>query len=151
MLQFYQKFIQLFIFHYFQYIINDWLLPNISHYRQRYGSLVNMCLNYRLQSTHNLSVYSEIEHCTSSVTVDRESGLISSHWIKWINFDDLNATRIVTDFWDALFGAVVALLAALAIGSSIYDCKLAKQDDHNHYRTPYHNRGESLLMFWGNS
>ncbi|XP_021697289.1 nose resistant to fluoxetine protein 6 [Aedes aegypti] len=106
----------------FRYIINDWLLPNISHYRQRYGSLVNMCLNYRLQSTHNLSVYSEIEHCTSSATVDRES-----------------------DLWDALFGAVVALLAVLAIGSSIYDCKLAKQDDHNHYRTPYHNRGHSLL------
>ncbi|XP_062704996.1 nose resistant to fluoxetine protein 6 [Aedes albopictus] len=106
----------------FRYIIDDWLLPNISHYRHQYGSLVNMCLNYRLQSTHNLTAFSEIEHCTRSATVDRKA-----------------------DFWDVLFGAIVTLLFTLAVGSSIYDWKLAKQDDHNHYRTPYNNRGRSLL------
>ncbi|XP_062550043.1 nose resistant to fluoxetine protein 6-like [Armigeres subalbatus] len=106
----------------FRYIINSWLLPNISHYRQQYGTLVNMCLNYRLQSTHNLTAYSEIEHCTTNATLVRKS-----------------------DFWDVLFYATIALLFALSAGSSIYDWKLAKRDDHNHYRTPLINRGSNLL------
>ncbi|XP_065086709.1 uncharacterized protein LOC135708531 [Ochlerotatus camptorhynchus] len=106
----------------FRYIINDWLLPNISHYRQQYGSLVNICLNYRFQSTHNITVFSEIEHCITNATTDRPS-----------------------DFWDILFYATIALLLTLVLGSSIYDYKLTKEDDQNCYRKPFRNKLSTLL------
>ncbi|EDS32001.1 conserved hypothetical protein [Culex quinquefasciatus] len=106
----------------FKYIINDWLLPGIERYRQRYGDLANICLNYRTQLQYNLSVYSEIEYCTTNETLIR-----------------------ATDFWDIAFYAVLVMLFLLAVAASIYDGVLAKNSDHNHYRSLLESKSQNLL------
>uniref|UniRef100_A0A1Q3FMG8 Acyltransferase 3 domain-containing protein n=2 Tax=Culex tarsalis TaxID=7177 RepID=A0A1Q3FMG8_CULTA len=106
----------------FKYIINDWLLPNIQQFRDQYGDLLNICQNYRMQSEYNLTVFSEIEHCTTPASSSRN-----------------------LDFWDALFYTLITLLLILAVASSVYDAKLANGKDHNHYRTPLGSRPNSVL------
>ncbi|XP_055629968.1 nose resistant to fluoxetine protein 6-like [Toxorhynchites rutilus septentrionalis] len=106
----------------FKYIINDWLLPNIESYRDQYGSLVNICQNYRLFSSYNLTAYTEIEHCTTNNSLHRE-----------------------TDFWDRFFFGTVVLIIIIAIASTIYDAKLAGEEDENHYRSPLQNKSNTLL------
>ncbi|XP_058456880.1 uncharacterized protein LOC131434243 [Malaya genurostris] len=102
----------------YKYIINDWLLSDIDKYRQQYGKLVNICQNYRMQAKYNVSVYSEIEHCTT------------------------NTTR-AADYLDIAFYATIVAIAILATASSVYDSWLAK--DHNHYRTPLNGKKTNLL------
>ncbi|XP_039452293.1 nose resistant to fluoxetine protein 6-like [Culex pipiens pallens] len=104
----------------FKYIINDWLLPNIEQFRSQYSELLNICQNYRMQSEYNLTVFSEIEHCTTNATSSRD-----------------------LDFWDVLYYTLIVLLFILAVASSVYDAKLAT--DHNHYRTPLGSKTDSVL------
>ncbi|XP_055608978.1 O-acyltransferase like protein-like [Uranotaenia lowii] len=105
-----------------RYIINDWLLPNIHQYRAQYGNLVNMCLNKRSIDLHNLSVYSEIEHCTDSLSPNRPN-----------------------DTLDIVFYSVLLVLVTLTVASTVYDSRLAKENVLNHYRTPLRDKGSTLL------
>ncbi|ETN62656.1 hypothetical protein AND_005646 [Anopheles darlingi] len=54
-----------------KFIMPDWLLPNVTHYRKSYGRLVNLCQNYALRTQYNLSGYAEIEECTTNDTLVR--------------------------------------------------------------------------------
>ncbi|XP_058835520.1 nose resistant to fluoxetine protein 6-like [Topomyia yanbarensis] len=102
----------------YRYIINDWMLPNIHNYRHQYGRLVNICQNYRMRTKYNISVYSELEHCTT------------------------NSTRR-TDYLDIVFYATILSLLLLTIASTVYDSLSAK--DHNHYRMPLKGTKANLL------
>ncbi|XP_055533120.1 nose resistant to fluoxetine protein 6-like [Wyeomyia smithii] len=104
----------------FKFIINDWLLPNIEHYRQHYAATVNICQNYRMNHEYNLSAYTEIEHCTTNNTLNRKY-----------------------DYLDICFYAVIALLLILTTASTVYDTTLS--NDLNHYRTPLKNRASNIL------
>ncbi|XP_053686957.1 nose resistant to fluoxetine protein 6-like [Sabethes cyaneus] len=104
----------------YKYIINDWLLPKIDYYRQRYGITVNICQNYRMHLNYNLSAFTEIEHCTTNSTIRRK-----------------------TDYLDICFYVVIVLLPTLAVACTIYDAKLS--NDHNHYRTPLKDRSSNIL------
>ncbi|XP_053686958.1 O-acyltransferase like protein-like [Sabethes cyaneus] len=67
-----------------EYIINDWLLPNISALRQQHGSVINICQNYKLQTEYNLSSFSEIEYCTTGEIGARtyESNLLTAFSVR---------------------------------------------------------------------
>ncbi|XP_058832018.1 O-acyltransferase like protein-like [Topomyia yanbarensis] len=106
----------------FKYITNDWLLPSIEAYRQEHGFVVNICENYKLQTTYNLSAYSEIEYCTTSGAVSRQS-----------------------DFWDILFWLVLIFLGLLGICSTYCDVRLAKSGDLAYYQKPLKDPKFNLL------
>ncbi|XP_058828420.1 uncharacterized protein LOC131688249, partial [Topomyia yanbarensis] len=102
----------------YKYIVNDWMVPNIHNYRHQYGTIVNICQNYRIQTKYNISVYSELEYCTT------------------------NSTR-KTDYLDIVFYATILLLLLFALASTIYDSRHAK--DPNHYRMPLKGKKTKLL------
>lgn len=79
--------------------------------RSTYGQLINMCVNYDLKTTHNLSAYSEIEYCTRP------------------------ERRINLDLLDLSFIAVSLLLIFLVMASSWFDRQLnRRQQEADHYR-----------------
>ncbi|XP_055533129.1 O-acyltransferase like protein-like [Wyeomyia smithii] len=106
----------------FQYITNDWLLPNISAFRQQHGSVINICQNYKLQTEYGLSAFSKIEHCTNSATITRKE-----------------------DFWDILFWFTLISLVLLSIFSTFCDIRLGKDGDLDYYQRPLKDKKSYLL------
>uniref|UniRef100_A0A182PVM7 Acyltransferase 3 domain-containing protein n=1 Tax=Anopheles epiroticus TaxID=199890 RepID=A0A182PVM7_9DIPT len=105
-----------------RYAISDWLLPNVTNYRQAYGYLINVCQNYDLRTRFNLSGYAEIEECTTNENLHRP-------------LDTLDITYIV----------LLAALFLLAISSQCYDSWLArKSGDENYYGKSHKSRVATL-------
>lgn len=82
------------------------------YYRRKYGKIINMCMNRRLQSKFSLSGYANIEYCDTNREHER----------------DLDAL-------DIGFGVLVGLIMIFVIFSSYYDFILnrensSKRDDH---------------------
>ncbi|XP_055629970.1 nose resistant to fluoxetine protein 6-like [Toxorhynchites rutilus septentrionalis] len=106
----------------YKYIVDDRLLPNIDSYRQQFGDDINVCENYKLQTSYNLSAYSEIEYCYTNETLFRK-----------------------IDFLDVLFYVVVIALVLLGIFSSYYDAKIAKTGDEYYFKRPLHDKKSNIL------
>ncbi|XP_052893011.1 nose resistant to fluoxetine protein 6-like [Anopheles moucheti] len=101
-----------------RYLISDWLLPNVAHYRQTYGHLINVCQNYELRTRYNLSGYAEIEECTTDVKRERPMDVLDISYI-----------------------TLLVILLLLAIGSQCYDSWLARNStDENHYEKTLKSR-----------
>uniref|UniRef100_A0A182JNH6 Acyltransferase 3 domain-containing protein n=1 Tax=Anopheles christyi TaxID=43041 RepID=A0A182JNH6_9DIPT len=94
-----------------RYAISDWLLPNVTKYRQQHGYLVNVCQNYELRTRYNLSGYAEIEECTTNENLERPM-----------------------DVLDICYIALLVVLLFLAISCQCYDSWLARRSgDENYY------------------
>ncbi|XP_058053697.1 nose resistant to fluoxetine protein 6-like [Anopheles bellator] len=101
-----------------RFIMSDWMLPNVTHYRNAYGRLVNVCQNYALRSQYNLSGYVEIEECTTNETLVRP-----------------------TDALDVAYTTLLCTLFILAVGSQCYDSRLARASSGGkHFVRPLKNR-----------
>lgn len=85
--------------------------------RERYQDLVDICINFRLNQTYQLTAYTEIEVCDKS--------------------DD--ATEI--DSLDMLFLAVFAVLVMLMLFSSLYDASINNKKDFAHYENDLNSKG----------
>uniref|UniRef100_A0A182FHE2 Acyltransferase 3 domain-containing protein n=1 Tax=Anopheles albimanus TaxID=7167 RepID=A0A182FHE2_ANOAL len=106
-----------------RFIMPDWLLPNVTHYRKAYGRLVNVCQNYALRTQYNLSGYVEIEDCTTNDTLVRP-----------------------IDVYDIAYMILLVVLVLVTIGSQCYDCRLARAaSDPNHYERPLKSRVATAL------
>ncbi|XP_049541201.1 nose resistant to fluoxetine protein 6-like isoform X1 [Anopheles darlingi] len=106
-----------------RFIMPDWLLPNVTHYRKSYGRLVNLCQNYALRTQYNLSGYAEIEECTTNDTLVRP-----------------------IDAYDIAYTTLLVVLVLLTIGSQCYDSRLARSaTDEDHYERPLKSRVATAL------
>ncbi|XP_053674394.1 nose resistant to fluoxetine protein 6-like [Anopheles nili] len=105
-----------------RFTISDWLLPNVTEYRESYGHMINVCQNYDLRKHYNLTGYAEIEECTTNDNLHRP-----------------------LDILDVCYLTLLATLVTLAIGSQWYDSKLARASaDENHYTSPLKSRASTL-------
>uniref|UniRef100_A0A4Y0BMA1 Acyl_transf_3 domain-containing protein n=1 Tax=Anopheles funestus TaxID=62324 RepID=A0A4Y0BMA1_ANOFN len=105
-----------------RYIISDWLLPNVTHYRQTYGHLINVCQNYDLRTHYNLSGYAEIEECTTNDNWQRPMDILDISYI-----------------------SLLLVLLLMVIGSQCYDSWLARNStDENHYGKTLKSRVATL-------
>ncbi|XP_055604206.1 O-acyltransferase like protein-like, partial [Uranotaenia lowii] len=103
-----------------RYTYSDWLLPNISYYRQQFGYPINICENVKLQMSHNLTAYSEIEYCSTSETNQR-------------NFDAFDYT----------FFTILLIVPILAILSTYYDAR--RTNNNLYFQEKLTNRKQILL------
>uniref|UniRef100_A0A182NJB8 Acyltransferase 3 domain-containing protein n=1 Tax=Anopheles dirus TaxID=7168 RepID=A0A182NJB8_9DIPT len=112
-----------------RYAIADWLLPNVTHYRQSYGNMINVCQNYDLRMHYNLSGYAEIEECTTNAKLKRP-----------------------LDILDISYITLMTVLLVLAISSQCYDSWLARNStDENYYRKPIKSRGTNWARLTSNA
>ncbi|XP_062550048.1 O-acyltransferase like protein-like [Armigeres subalbatus] len=83
-------------------------IPNMGRYRQKYNQLTNICHNYHLRHSYNLSGYSFIEHCMSA--------------------DDL---RKPMTLFHILFVALSSIIIFLVIRATYYDTMGVRSQNNN--------------------
>ncbi|XP_055604207.1 uncharacterized protein LOC129752454 [Uranotaenia lowii] len=93
------------------YIWGEKFFPDAQPFKQKYGRLVNICLNYQLRKNYNLTSYSEIEYCVGSEALNKP----------------LTGLHII-------FGAISGVALLLVLRSTCRDLILSKKinDDANY-------------------
>lgn len=90
--------------------------------RERYQDLVDICINYRLNQTYQLTAYTEIEVC------------------------DKSTDAIEIDSLDLLFLAVLAILIMLMLFSSMYDASINTKHSLAHYENDLSSKSKILIF-----
>lgn len=99
---------------------------NDGEYREKYGKIMNICMNQRTQLEYNLSGYTHIEYCVTKHDNERD-----------------------LDFYDAAFLLLVKFIVSCVVLSSVYDEYLKykeKSKFHNHFTTKRSSRWESAIL-----
>ncbi|XP_053686964.1 nose resistant to fluoxetine protein 6-like [Sabethes cyaneus] len=106
----------------FPYIFDVTVFEDTPADRERYGDLLDICLNYKLNHTHQLKAYTEIEVCSK------------------------NNEAIENDWLDILF--VVVLLSAIGITilSSWYDKSINIKRNDIHYKINLDSRKKMVCV-----
>ncbi|XP_038121616.1 nose resistant to fluoxetine protein 6 isoform X2 [Culex quinquefasciatus] len=91
------------------HIFGPGYITGMEEYKRKYGSLVNVCLNYRLQQSYNLSGYSEIEHCMTAQELDKP----------------VNILHVV---FAVLYGTVLVLV----MRATLLDFRVIRNHNNNH-------------------
>ncbi|XP_058833744.1 nose resistant to fluoxetine protein 6-like [Topomyia yanbarensis] len=95
----------------YPYIFDVSVFKDTYKNRDRYGELLEVCLNYKLNQTYQLKAYTEIEVC------------------------DRNDESSDTDLLDMLFIAVFITIITIVVMSSWYDKRINYKQDVLHYKT----------------
>ncbi|XP_055623467.1 nose resistant to fluoxetine protein 6-like [Toxorhynchites rutilus septentrionalis] len=106
----------------FPYTFNGTFLEDTVIYRDRYGEMVNVCINHRLNQTHQLRAHTEIESC------------------------DKSTDRIEADWLDMTFLVVCAVIVALTIMSTYYDKSINYKQDIAHYKQDVNSKRKTIYL-----
>ncbi|XP_055533124.1 nose resistant to fluoxetine protein 6-like isoform X2 [Wyeomyia smithii] len=114
----------------FAYTFDTAVFKDTQLNRERYGDLLDVCLNYKLNQTHQLKAYTEIEVCSNNNEITEY------------------------DWLDILFLVVLLSAISLTVFSSWYDASTNTKQNDAHYKTNLDSRKKmigvsfSILRNW---
>ncbi|XP_058833427.1 nose resistant to fluoxetine protein 6-like [Topomyia yanbarensis] len=106
----------------YPYIFDVSVFKDTYKNRDRYGELLEVCLNYKLNQTYQLKAYTEIEVC------------------------DRNDEASETDLLDMLFVIVFVVVISLVVLSSWYDKSINFKQDVVHYKMDVNSKRKMVYV-----
>lgn len=99
---------------------------NDTDYREKFGKIMNICMNHRLQAEYNLTGYTEIEYCVTNEDLEREP-----------------------DVHDKIFANLIKIILSCVLISSVYDGHLKNKEKstfQNHFTTKRKSKLQSAMV-----
>ncbi|XP_055623466.1 nose resistant to fluoxetine protein 6-like [Toxorhynchites rutilus septentrionalis] len=106
----------------FPYAFDGTIFRDTPGHRERYGEMVNICLNHRLNQTHQLRAHTEIETCTK------------------------NTDTVEVDWLDMSFLVVCTVIISLTIMSTYYDKSINHKQDVAHYKQDVDSKKKMIFV-----